>query len=161
MQEPHSEGVAHHTDPESCAGGGNIMGEALTGENAGRVLSSEITSVGVPTSCCEGEGHTKGYVQRELPFDAAESETPSMRGHSIRGNRETRKAPSPNHGRDGWGRRIPKPDMYADRESDDSIVPEKRANNAGTPVAESVEERGSPEGNGTQSCSCRTLSRTT
>ena len=28
MQEPHSEGVAHHTDPESCAGGGNAAGEA-------------------------------------------------------------------------------------------------------------------------------------
>ena len=40
MQEPHSEGVAHHADPESCAGGGNVAGEALTGENAGQVFSS-------------------------------------------------------------------------------------------------------------------------
>jgi hypothetical protein len=73
MQEPHSEGVAHYADPESCAGGGNALGEALTGGNAGQVLSSEITSIGVPTLCCEGEGHTRGRVQCELPFDAAES----------------------------------------------------------------------------------------
>jgi len=32
MKEPHSEGVAHHTDPESCGGAGNSMAEALTGE---------------------------------------------------------------------------------------------------------------------------------
>ena len=37
-------------------------------------------------------------------------------------------------------------DMYVAGESDGSIVPEKQANKAGTPVAESVEERGPPEG---------------
>lgn len=94
MQEPRSEGVAHHADPESCAGGGNVAGEALTGENAGQVLSSEITSIGVPTRSPDGEGHTRRSIQRELPFDAAESETLCMRGHSLGGNRETRKAPS-------------------------------------------------------------------
>jgi hypothetical protein len=30
MQEPHRKGVANHSNPESCAGGGNIAGEALT-----------------------------------------------------------------------------------------------------------------------------------
>jgi hypothetical protein len=37
--------------------------------------------------------------------------------------------------------------MNANRKSDDSIVPAKRANKTGTPAAESVEERGSPKGN--------------
>jgi len=32
------------------------------------------------------------------------------------------------------------------KRADGSIVPEKQTNKAGTPVAESVEERGSPEG---------------
>ena len=36
MKEPHSEGVAHHTDPESCGDPGDSMAEALTGENACR-----------------------------------------------------------------------------------------------------------------------------
>ncbi len=40
--------------------------------------------------------------------------------------------------------------MNANRKSDGPIVPAKRANNTGTPVAESVEERGSPKGNATQ-----------
>ena len=47
MQEPHKKGVAIHLDFESCAGGGNIAGEALTEAHAGRVFSSEII-----TSAC-------------------------------------------------------------------------------------------------------------
>jgi hypothetical protein len=43
-----------------------------------------------------------------------------------------------------------KADMNAHRKSDDLVVPAKRANKAGTPVAESAEERRSPEGNATQ-----------
>ena len=46
MQEPYVEGVASRHGPESCVGGGNAVGEALTGESAGRLLSSEITSPG-------------------------------------------------------------------------------------------------------------------
>ena len=41
MEEPYDEGIASHIGPESCAGGGNVMGEALTGVHAGRVLSRE------------------------------------------------------------------------------------------------------------------------
>jgi len=44
MKEPHRKGIAIHLGPESCAGGGNITGEALTGGNTGRVFSSEITT---------------------------------------------------------------------------------------------------------------------
>jgi hypothetical protein len=38
MEEPHSEGVANHADLESCAGGGDIAGEALTEALAGRLM---------------------------------------------------------------------------------------------------------------------------
>ncbi len=38
-------------------------------------------------------------------------------------------------------------DMNDNRISDESIVPAKRANKAGIPVAESAEERGLPKGN--------------
>ena len=62
MQEPYKEGVAHHLGPESCAGEGNLMGEALTGESVGQVWSSEITSTSVPTLCNGGEGHTNGDI---------------------------------------------------------------------------------------------------
>ncbi len=43
MKEPYWKGVAIHPDPESCAGGGNIAGEALTGAHTGQPLSSEIS----------------------------------------------------------------------------------------------------------------------
>ena len=44
MKEPHRKGVANRSNPESCAGGANIAGEALTGAHAGQPLSSEIIS---------------------------------------------------------------------------------------------------------------------
>ncbi len=46
MKEPHSEGVANHADLESCAGGGDAAGEALTEALAGRPLSREILNSG-------------------------------------------------------------------------------------------------------------------
>jgi RNA-directed DNA polymerase len=148
MKEPCGEGPATHPDPESCAGHGNMVGEALTGAHAGQPLSSEITSSGVPTLYCDGEGHTEGSVIRELSFDAAESETLSMRGNSLHGNRETPESSSPN----GGGDRSEKAhghtsDVYGSGESDGPIVPKKRANKAGKTAAESVEGRGPTKGN--------------
>ena len=148
MKEPHRKGVANHPDPESCAGGGNIAGEALTGAHAGQPSSSEITSIGVPTLLTDGEGHTVGSVNRELSIDAAESKTLSMRGNSMRGNRETPGISLP----DGGGERSEKAsgrmtDMHVPGESDSSIVPKKRANKAGSSAAESVEGRGLTKGN--------------
>jgi len=58
MRESYGEGVASHTGPESCGNGSNVMAEALTGEHAGGLLSSEIKSFRVPTLWSEGEGNT-------------------------------------------------------------------------------------------------------
>jgi hypothetical protein len=111
-------------------------------------LSSEITSTGVPTLWYEGKGHIAGGVRREPSADAAESETLSMCGNSMRENRETPGTPAPGV---GAGR----PEKVASRtsgryvpgESDDLIVPTKRANNAGpSAAAESVEGRRSTKG---------------
>ena len=46
MQEPHSEGIANHADLESCVGGGDITGKALTEALAGRLSSREILNSG-------------------------------------------------------------------------------------------------------------------
>ena len=41
MREPHGEGLARHTGPESCVVVREGVGEALTGEHTGRVWSRE------------------------------------------------------------------------------------------------------------------------
>ena len=58
MQESHREGVAIHPDPESCVVARKGPIEALTGAQAGRVLSCEIIATGVPTLFSKAEGHT-------------------------------------------------------------------------------------------------------
>ncbi len=53
MKEPYGKGLATHPGPESCAGHGNMTGEALTRAHVGQPLSSEI--FGEPTSVPEYE----------------------------------------------------------------------------------------------------------
>jgi hypothetical protein len=65
----------------------------------------------------------------------------------MRENRETSGTPAPTGaGRSGKAASRT-PDMHAPEESDDLVVPTKRANKAGQPAAESVEGRGSTKGN--------------
>jgi len=45
MKESYRKGIANHPDPESCAGRRKVTREALTGAQAGRVLSCEINLV--------------------------------------------------------------------------------------------------------------------
>lgn len=91
----------------------------------------------------------KGYDQREFPFDAAESKTLSMRGNSMRENREGPETPSPDGGvgRSEKAERL-KSDMHVSGNSHDLIVPTKRANKVGQQAAaESAEERRATKGN--------------
>jgi len=60
MEVPYAEGVASHSSPESCAGMGNHVCEALTGEGAGQVLSREILYSRAPTLSSGAEGNTVG-----------------------------------------------------------------------------------------------------
>ena len=46
MKESYGEGIASHTGPESCLDDPRGRGEALTGESAGGLLSSENTKAG-------------------------------------------------------------------------------------------------------------------
>ena len=100
-------------------------------------------------------------VQREFLFDATESQTLRMDSSSHCGNRETSAVPcgevSPMGRSDKATSRTA--DMHAAEESDDLIVPAKRANKTGTPAAERVEGRGSAKGNEIPMATCRTLCR--
>ena len=99
MQEPYRKGVANHLGPESCADGRKAMGEALTGEHAGQPLSSEITTSACRPRPDRGKA-TSGVPQCEGHPGAAESKTLSMRGSSMRENRETPGTPSTVGGED-------------------------------------------------------------
>ena len=83
-----------------------------------------------------------------------------MRENSMRENRERPETPAPMAVRDGRRRSMPKSDMHVSGKSDDLVVPTKRANKAGTPVAESVEGRRSTKGKSVQAATYRTQCRT-
>ena len=105
MKVSHSEGPATHADPESCAGGRKDDSEALTGERAGRVFSREINPPpprrrslrGADAVRRGGRPHAVRR-QRKTHQDPARSETPSMRGSTLRGNREIPRLPAQQEG---------------------------------------------------------------
>ncbi|MEW6234333.1 MAG: hypothetical protein AB1656_03010 [Candidatus Omnitrophota bacterium] len=65
MKVPYSEGVANHAGPESCADGREAIGEALTGESAGRVLSREILASRAPTKSLDRKATLASSIERE------------------------------------------------------------------------------------------------
>ena len=147
MKESHREGSASHPDPESCVDGRKAGGEALTGAHAGQPSSCEIRSFGVPTLLSEAEGHTVGGVIGEPPSDPAQSETLSMRGNSLHGNREVPVSSLVDGSMDRSGKGNPlTPDMHDTGKSDGGVVPEKSPNK-GTRPAEAMEGRPPTKGN--------------
>ena len=58
MKELHRKDPARHSDPESCDAGREDCSEALTGEDAGEVLSHEIRRSVRPTPLSETEGNS-------------------------------------------------------------------------------------------------------
>lgn len=161
MKEPYGEGLAPHTDPESCACGREAPGEALTGARTGQPLSGEINLSGAPTLLSEAEGHTLGGATREPSQGPAPSKTLCTCGNSLRGNREIPQAPTHDgrEGRSGKPKRH-NPDMHACGKSDGCIVPEKPPNKGrGNLSAEAVEGRRLTKGNTLQMVVPRTQSR--
>ena len=80
------EGVAIHSGPESCAGVREGVGEALTGESAGRAIEPRNHgNRGADAVSMSGRQHR---CQRycELAVDLARSENHGMHGSSMRGN---------------------------------------------------------------------------
>ena len=94
MKVPYSEGLATHTDPESCVDrAGNRTSEALTGERAGWVSSRETNAPrkrvlrGADAVRRGGRQHRARW-EREARRDPARSKTPRMCGSNSHGNRE-------------------------------------------------------------------------
>ncbi len=84
MQEPYNEGLASHIGPESCGCAGNGLPEALTGEDAGRVLS-RVSLYNLDRSADAVENVGRPYRidhYRKVYLDSARSKTPSTHGSS-------------------------------------------------------------------------------
>jgi hypothetical protein len=100
MKVSNVKGLANHDDPESCGGTRKGVGEALTGESAGWVLSREINL----NRDADPVGEW-GRPQSTLRFGKerwypARSETPGMHGSNLRENREILRSSQPA----GWER---------------------------------------------------------
>jgi RNA-directed DNA polymerase len=158
MKESYGKGPASHPDPESCVDGRKAGGEALTGAHAGQPSSCEIRSSGMPTLLSEAEGHTTSDAHGKSLVDPAQSKTLSMRGNSLRGNREIPGSSIVDGlvDRSGKGTTLT-PDMYGSGKSDDGIVPEKSPNNDRR-SAEAMEGRPSTKGNSVQTATSPTQS---
>lgn len=161
MKESDVEGVATHDGPESCVEARKGLGEALTREHAGRVLSREISSPG-----CR-----RGYDTRKATRGGASSQAPDRPravGDPLHAwNLHAREPGDPLTAReiDGSAGRAGKaggrtPAMHGQRKSDGFVVPAKRLNNADTKATEAVEGRSPTKGNEVQQNAHRTQSRT-
>src|SRR3990172_8038011 len=160
MQEPHGEGQATHTGPESCAGARKGAREALTGERAGRVLSRENRPLRDADAVGGGGRPHSGRRYGETDWDPARSETPSMHGRISRENRESPGLPVADG--DGGPRREVcglTPAMNGSGQSDSPIVPTKFPNKAGEPAAEGMEGEGLAKGNPSQQTAPRAQDR--
>jgi hypothetical protein len=88
MRVPHFEGLASHDGPESCAGAREGVGEALTGEHAGRVSSREKLFI-QGADAVEISGRQHGGVRKgEHRTGPARSKTSCTHGRRLLGNRE-------------------------------------------------------------------------
>jgi hypothetical protein len=102
MQESYVEGLATRIGPESCVTARKGRGEALTGVRAGRVLSRVSNAPlrkqralrGADAVEISGRPHPRRRSGK-TPKDPARSETPSMYGNTLRGNREVLRPSAP------------------------------------------------------------------
>jgi hypothetical protein len=88
MKESHGEGVATHTDPESCGAVRKERVEALTGARAGRVFSRERSFLRDADAVGESGRPHQVPRYRERHLGPARSETPCTYGRTSRGSRE-------------------------------------------------------------------------
>ena len=95
MEVSYVEGVANHNGPESCGAAREGGDEALTGERTGRVLSREIHALSRKRQVLRdadavelGGRQYRMRRHRKAHPDPARSETPSMCGNTLCGNRE-------------------------------------------------------------------------
>jgi hypothetical protein len=95
MKVSNVKGLANHGDPESCVAWSDPLGEALTGESAGWVLSREIRQVrDADLVGARGRREPTCRIGKARRYPAR-SEAPGMYGSNLRENREILRPPKP------------------------------------------------------------------
>jgi hypothetical protein len=95
MRESYVKGLANHDGPESCVEWRDSLGEALTGESAGRVLSRERYQTR-DADAVRTSGRQQPWCRNgEARWYPARSKTPGMYGGNLRENREILRPPKP------------------------------------------------------------------
>ena len=157
MVEVHrGEGVARHTDPESCGVAREGGVEALTGERVGQPLSGASKLPGAD-AVTVAEGNTAADVIAS-PLPTRRRQRPWHARAAFRTG--TGRSPLPPVAKPAAsGRREPKPTMNGAEKSDLLVVPRKSANKAGAPAAEPVEGSGGIKRNAELQSTVRTQSR--
>jgi hypothetical protein len=111
MKVSYVEGRANHNGPESCGAAREGGVEALTGERTGRVLSREIHALLRERQVLrdadaveEGGRQYRVHRHRQVHQDPARSQTPSMYGNTLCGNREIPRLPTAERAADRIGK---------------------------------------------------------
>ena len=94
MKESDGEGLATHTDPESCGAAREDSVEALTGARAGRVFSRESTFLRDADAVGRSGKLHRTHRYREMRPGPARSETPCTYGNTSHENREVLWSPA-------------------------------------------------------------------
>ena len=160
MKEPHSESLANYADLESCAGDGDIAGEALTEALAGRLSSREIPLFGCRPCGLKGKAISTVALSQAAGEPGAVGEPVHVRKLPAREPGDFSNALSPSGGRpvgEGRGRTT---HTHVTEESDRAVVPAKGPNKGGQPSAEDLEGRAGTEENVAERHTVRTQRRT-
>ena len=95
MKVSNVKGLANRNGPESCGGARKGVGEALTGESAGWVLSRENNLVRDADPVGAGGRPQSAFRFGKERWYPARSETPGMHGSNLRENREILRTSQP------------------------------------------------------------------
>src|ERR1700716_2733067 len=95
MRESYVKGLANHDGPESCVEWRDSLGEALTGESAGRVLSRERYRTRDADAVRTSGRQQQSCRNGEARWYPARSKAPGMDGSNLRENREILRPPKP------------------------------------------------------------------
>lgn len=160
MKESYRKGLANHSGPESCGNSREVITEALTGEDAGRVIEPRKQQLPDADSVAGVRKATPRGAEMASAQGTGAVEERGMYGNSKRENRESSSVSQPSEeGSDG--KPIRRTSSKNDEQSDERVGPTKSPNKAMRCAAEEMEERRSAKRNTSNEAEVRAQNRVT